>query len=598
MPDAGPPGETPAPPRPRGRFALGYFEPHLLARRGRLTQGLLALLLLSVFSAAGPQVLRAALDSLAGPVTRRDLFGFAAAYVLLLLLAGLARYAMRMVLIGVSRDVEYDLRNELLRRLLSLPPEYYRNNRIGDLMSRASSDVSAVRMVLGPALMYAANTVATAAFTLTLMLLISWKLVLATLVPLAVVPVLVRKIGKKIHDRFEAVQEQLARVSTIAQENLTGVRIVRAYGQEEEQKRLFDVANTEFFERNRSLISLYAALFPAIQAVGSAGIVLLLLFGGRFVASGEITLGDFVAFAAYLGMLLWPTIALGWVVNLFERGEAAMKRILEVLDVPEGRPDGVARAVPADASLEFRDFSFEYLKGRRALDGVSLRIDAGSTVAIVGASGSGKTTLLHALARLNEPGRGTVFAGGADVLDVEVKRLRAFVTLVPQEAFLFDVSLAENVAFGEPGAGAAADDVVGRAIEGAGLAKDLPLLPDGERTIVGERGQRLSGGQRQRVALARALATGSPVLLLDDPFSAVDVETEEEIVSRLLAARGKRTTVLVSHRMSTVRRAERIVVLDRGRVVEDGGHETLLARGGAYARLVALARLEEELDAA
>jgi ATP-binding cassette subfamily B protein len=596
VPDPGTAGDADA--ASRGRFALAYFRPHLLARRGRLGLGLLALLLLSVFSAAGPQVLREALDSLGGPVTRRDLLAYAGAYVLLLVLAGLARYGMRMVLIGVSRDIEYDLRNELLGKLLSLPPEYYRRNRIGDLMSRASADVSAVRMVLGPALMYAANTAATAAFTLTLMLLISWKLVLATLVPLAVVPVLVRTIGKKIHDRFEAVQEQLARVSTIAQENLTGVRIVRAYGQEDEQRRLFDAANLEFFERNRSLISLYAALFPAIQAVGSAGIVLLLLFGGRFVAAREITLGDFVAFAAYLGMLLWPTIALGWVVNLFERGEAAMKRILEVLDVDEGRPDGAPGAAPADARVEFRDFSFAYVEGRPVLQGVSLRIDAGSTVAIVGASGSGKTTLLHALTRLTEPARASVFVGGVDVLDLGLARLRGFVTLVPQEAFLFDLTLAENVAFGAAGAPESSADLVRRAIEDAGLAKDLAQLPDGERTVVGERGQRLSGGQRQRATVARALATQAPVLLLDDPFSAVDIETEEDIVTRLLARRERRTTILVSHRISTVRRADRIVVLDRGRIVEDGDHDSLLARGGAYARLVALARLEEELDAA
>lgn len=595
------PEETAVPPAAKRRKgkALLYFKPHLKRQAGKLGLGLLCLLLLSATSALGPQVLRRTMDALHTSFTRDFLIRQALSYLALVAISGVFRYFMRMILIGVSRDIEFELRNELLQKLLRLPPEYYKKNRIGDLMSRASSDVSAVRMVMGPAIMYAANTLATTVFTLAFMIAISWKLVLLTLLPLALVPVLVRTVGKGIHQRFEDVQAQLANLSTIAQENLSGVRIVRAYGEEKGEERRFAAANQEFFERNRGLIRLYAGLFPGVQAIGSFGIALLLLFGGRFVAQREITLGDFVAFSTYLGMLLWPTIALGWVINLFERGDAAMGRILEVLESPGERSQGSITDIAGRGAIELRNLTFSYGGDRDALRSLSVVIQPGTTVAIVGASGSGKSTLLSLLPRLAEPPRGALFIDGVDVLDYDIAALRRAVAFVPQEAFLFNTSLKDNVSFGmDEESTATKPGRVTASLEIAALEKDLSLMPDGAETVVGERGQRLSGGQRQRASIARAVAVDAPILLLDDAFSAVDVETEERVVMALMKNRAARTTVFASHRIATVRRADRILVLDHGRLVEDGTHDDLVAKGGVYSRLAALARLEEELQAA
>jgi ATP-binding cassette subfamily B protein len=497
----------------------------------------------------------------------------------------------------MSREIEYEIRNDLFAHLTRLPLRYYQSRRIGDVMSRAVNDMSAVRMVLGPGIMYAATTVATAAFASALMLRISPWLLASALLPLLLVSFLVRRYGRRIHDRFERVQEQLASLSALVQENLSGARVVRAYAQEPSERARFEAANDEYLRRNRALIRTFGALYPGIQLFVGTGAVLVLWLGGRMVIGGAISLGEFVAFSAYLAMLHWPMIALGWVINLFERGEASMGRIAAILDeVPEIR-DGEGAAMGAiTGRLEFRDLTFSH-DGRRVLQDVSLEVPAGTTVAIVGPTGSGKSTLVSLLPRLYDPPPGSVFVDGRDIREIPLATLRSAIGFVPQESFLFSDTVLENVAFGlrrEQGDGAS------RAEWAAGVAqldKDVQDFPAGYESFVGERGITLSGGQKQRTALARALAIDPRILVLDDALSSVDTDTEEAILNGLEDVRRGRTTLLVSHRVSTVKDADLIVVLREGRIVERGRHEDLVARGGYYTELHARQLLEEAVEA-
>ena len=573
---------------------LRRLLPYLRGHRPSLIRGLACLLMTTALSVATPWILRFAVDDLMVMVTERKLALYAGAIVGLVAFEGVFRYFMRRILIGMSREIEYELRNDLFSHLTRLSLRYYQSRRIGDVMSRAVNDMAAVRMALGPGIMYTASTLATAVFAIALMLRIHAGLLAAALLPLLLVSFLVRRYGGRIHDRFERVQEQLSDISALVQENLSGARVVRAYAQEPSEMARFEEANQAYLSRNRELIRTFGALYPGIQLFMGLGAVLVLWLGGRLVVSGAITLGEFVAFSAYLAMLHWPMIALGWVINLFERAEASMGRIAAILEeVPEIQ-DGEAPAGEIAGDVEFRSLSFSY-DGAPVLRDVSLKVPAGTTVAIVGPTGSGKSTLVSLLPRLLDPPPGSVFLDGQDVRRLPLQALRGAIGFVPQESFLFSATVRENVAFGLSENGNAGERAQWAA-EVAQLAKDVADFPAGYETFVGERGITLSGGQKQRTALARALAIAPRILVLDDALSSVDTDTEEAILDGLDEVRRGRTLLLVSHRVSTVKNADLIVVLRDGRIVERGSHDELLALGGYYRELHSRQLLEEAVE--
>ena len=549
-----------------------------------------------------PQVLRFAVDDLYRGVTAAKLGRYAVILFAIAVASGLFKFWMRLAVTGISRHLEYDLRNQLFAHLQRLPLRYFQHARTGEIMSRATNDLSAVRMMLGPGLMYLVNTVVVAVVSIGFMLAISPRLTLLSLLPLPLVSFAVMVFGERIHRRFEEIQAHFATLSARVQENLAGVRVVRAFVREAGELEDFQVLNREYLAKNLALISTSGFLNPGLAFLSGIAALLALYLGGRQVVAGHITLGQFVAFTAYLGMLNWPMVALGWVVNLFQRGLASYRRILEILDAPAAEPG--LRTVPAApdreavsvrGEIEFRHLTFTYPGASRpALRDVCFTVPAGRTVAIVGRTGAGKSTLLAMLPRVFEPPPGTVFLDGRDVRSWALGALRRNIGMAPQDPFLFSATIAENIAYGVEHAEVAA---IERVTAVAGLDGDVRGFPAGYSTRVGERGITLSGGQKQRATIARAVLRDAPLLLLDDCLSSVDTHTEETILRGLRGEMARRTTLIISHRVSTVRDADEIVVLDDGAVVERGSHDTLIARGGPYAELVRQQQLEDELEA-
>ncbi len=547
-----------------------------------------------------PQVIRWTIDGLNQGITRDKILKYSLLLMTVVLAKGIFQFLTRWVLIGVSRNIEFDLRNDLFRHLEGLSYSYYQRTRTGDIMARATNDLNAVRMLLGPAIMYSANTIVFTAGALIFMVGISPRLTIYAFLPLPLVSIVIQYFGRRIHERFERIQASFSDISARAQENFSGARVIRAYVQEESESRLFEKSNLEYIARSLKLVRLIGMLWPTLQTLLGLAIVLVLWLGGREVLLGRMTVGSFVAFNTYMVQLTWPIIALGWVINIFQRGTASMARINEILcEKPEitdagAAPDFNGQTGAADSiqgEIEFRDVSFGY-DGVPVLGSINLHIAAGSSIAIVGPTGSGKSSLVSLLPRVYDVSGGALLLDGRPITDYPLHILRRQIGFVPQETFLFGESVRGNIAFGVDDA---TDEQVRSAAAGAGIADEIESFPESYSTIVGERGITLSGGQKQRTAIARAIIRNPRILILDDALSSVDTYTEEKILNHLREVMRGRTTIFISHRVSTVRNADRIAVLHHGHIVELGSHDELLALNGYYTDLYNKQLLEEEL---
>ena len=551
------------------------------------------------------------------PSSRRTLGIYCLIVIVCVGLKGLFSFSARWTLIGVSRDIEFDIRNDLLKRLLVLEPEFYVRNRTGELMSRATNDLNSVRMVLGPGIMYSATTIVTMIFAIMVMVALSPSLTLWVLLPAPVVAVAVWFFGRTIHDLYERIQAALATLTARVQENLSGVRVVRAYAQEEAERKQFDEPNREYVARNIKLIRTWSMFMPSLTALIGTTFLIVLWQGGHQLLRGQISLGALISFNAYLTLLVWPMIALGWVTNIFQRGAASMGRLSYILAAQPSIDDSAAKVPPdtkPEGEIEFRGLTFTYpttLSGNDAaakaktnghgngthpvLQNIDLKIPAGSTLAIVGPTGTGKTTLAALIARLWEAPDGQLYLDGKPLKEWPLQTLRSSIGFVPQDTYLFGETVGGNIAFGLP---EFTEEQVHEAAAIANLDGDIQDFPKRYDTVVGERGITLSGGQKQRTAIARAVIRDPRILILDDSLSSVDTQTEERILSRLKEIMAGRTTILISHRTSTVRDADQIVVLLGGKITECGTHDELLAAGGYYADLYRKQLLEEELERA
>jgi ATP-binding cassette subfamily B multidrug efflux pump len=603
---------------------LRPLVPYLKRYRSGLIWGGICVLFNNGVWVLFPQVIRRAVNDLNNGVTRHKLLTYALLILAIALIKGVFQFLTRWVVIGISRDIEFDLRNDLFAHLERLSYSYYQKNRTGDIMARATNDLNAVRLLLGPAIMYSANTIVFTAGALGFMLAISPKLTLYAFLPLPITSIVIQYFGRRIHERFERIQAMFSDISARAQENFSGARVIRAYIQEQSEIAAFESANQEYIRRSLGLVRLMGMLWPTLELMLGAAVVIVLWLGGREVLLGKMNVGDFVAFNTYMVQLTWPVIALGWVINIFQRGTASMVRIEEILSQkPEiadearvGMADGVGTidsfvlsdgdarhstvqisgsTTEIEGEIEFRNLSFAY-DGVAILKDINLTIPAGSSLAIVGPTGSGKTTLVNLIPRIYDAAPGAVLIDKRPIREFHLDTLRRQIGFVPQETFLFSDTIRENIAFGISQENDEATDAeIRAAAEAANIAHDIESFPEGYNTIVGERGITLSGGQKQRTAIARALLRSPRILILDDALSSVDTQTEDKILNHLREIMRGLTTIFISHRVSTVRNADAIAVLHQGKIVEQGTHDQLIARNGYYTDLYNKQLLEEEL---
>jgi ATP-binding cassette subfamily B protein len=588
------------------------LAPYLRRYWKNLAWGGIAVILYNVFRVLIPPIVGHALDDMQHGVTEAKIIHHGLRLVLVAACAAVFLYVTRQVLIGASREIEFDLRNDLFANLERQSADYYHTHRTGDIMARTTNDLNAVRQLLGPAIMYSANCLFFTVFALPFMIHYSLKLTLCAVGPLPLASVLVQSFGQRIHRRFERIQAMFSDISAKAQENFSGARLIRAFAQEDAEIASFEKANREYISRSLHLVRLMAMLWPSLELVLGLGLMITLLVGGHEVVEHRITVGDFGAFNVYMVQLIWPMIAIGWVVNLFQRGTASVLRIDELLkqqpsiaDAPglvaatspvSGNPAEVSRMdtlQQISGSIAFRNLTFSYpTAGPIVLHNINLEIPAGSSLAIVGPTGSGKSTLVSLIPRLHDAAPGSILIDGLPIRDYPLAKLRAAIGFVPQETFLFSDSIAQNIAFGRPDA---TQPEILEAATTAHIATEILEFPMGFETRVGERGITLSGGQKQRTAIARAIIRNPPILILDDALASVDTYTEERILSGLREVMRDRTTIFISHRISTARHADRIAVLVAGRIAELGTHDELIVRNGYYTALADKQQLEEEL---
>jgi len=583
-----------------------------------LLAGAVSVLCTNGIMVQSPRLIRLIVDDLNRGVSHSKLLTWCWLLVAVAVGKGIFQFLTRWIMIGISREIEFDLRNDLFRHLEALDSGFYQRTRTGDIMARATNDLNSVRMLLGPAIMYSANTVVFTLAALFFMMRVSPKLTLWAFLPLPIASIIVQYFGARIHERFERIQAKFSDISARAQENFSGARLIRAYAQEDSEIALFERENLDYINRSLPLARLMGMLWPTLELMLGFALVIVLWVGGREVLQGHITVGRFVEFNMYMVMLTWPIIALGWVINIFQRGTASMGRIDEILrQQPTIADDPAQITVPADTTIrgeiEFRNLSFAYDRqstltapgvtalsssvesGATVLHNVNLKIPAGSSLAIVGPTGSGKTTLVSLIPRIADADSGFIFIDGRPIREYSLDTLRRQIGYVPQETFLFSATVRENIAFGVEDA---TTEQIHRAAAISRIDQDVEGFPEKYETMVGERGLTLSGGQKQRVAIARAVIREPRILVLDDALASVDTQTEEHILNGLREVMKGRTTIFISHRVSTVRNADQIAVLDHGKIVELGRHEELLALDGYYASLYGKQQLEEELTVA
>lgn len=576
-----------------------YFRPY----RINIAAGIVCILFSMSFSLAVPYLVGRAVDDLAAGITYEKFIYYPLIILGANLAGGIFLFLQRRLLINASRYIEFDMREEFFRRLIVQPAEFFHRNRIGDLMARATNDLAAVRQIVGPMILYTFQAIFALAITLPVLLNISTRLTLLMLIPLPLVSLTVKFLGEQIHKRFERIQEFFSDITARAQENLTGVRVVRAYAQEEAEIRRFENLNREYAGQNLRLVKFAAAMRPMLFFFIGLGFVIIVAVGVPMAIRGEISAGNFTSFILYLQRMIWYLIALGYVVNLYQRGTASLKRFNAILDIEPTIKDapGVTVKPPIKGEIEFRGLNFSYEPdGRPVLKNINLRIEPGMTVAFVGKTGSGKSTLVNLIPRLYDAEPGRLLIDNLKITEYPLRQLREAIGFVPQETYLFSDTLRANIAFGITEDAAAADGRISveEAARLAGLSEDIAGFPNGFDQLVGERGITLSGGQKQRVAIARAIIRDPRILILDDSLSAVDTYTEESILQNLRNVRRGRTTIIVSHRISTIRDADLICVMHDGEIIERGTHNELLALDGDYADLYERQRLEEELEAA